>query len=223
MATGPKRILIAVAVALVTIAGGVIHGRLEHRWGSSEELAALGTRLEELPVEIGSWRLTQRSELTSDVQQMLRCAGYVNRTYVNSESGAIVRVAVLVGPTAPIAIHTPEICFTSRSVRIHEPRRRVKVPADPGESDEFWHSVFRSEDGLPDELHVFYGWSTGSKWSAPENQRTAFFGAPWLFKIQLASRSSDSTSLDAEAVGRAFLEQFLPALQRLTSVPKSPM
>lgn len=109
-----KRTVVVTTVVMVTIAAGAIHGHLEHRWGSPHDLEMLATQLEQLPANVGSWRLESSAEISPDVQEMLRCAGYVNRTYVHRLTGATARVAVLLGPTTPIAIHTPEICFSSR-------------------------------------------------------------------------------------------------------------
>ncbi len=209
-----KRLVVVTAVVMVTIAAGALHGHLEHRWGSPHDLEVLATQLEQLPTNVGSWRLENSAEISPDVQEMLRCAGYVNRTYVHHSTGATARVAVLLGPTTPIAIHTPEICFSSRASVIHKPRQRVTIEASDGQKNELWHLVFRPSSGVPDDMHVFYAWSRGEDWIAPESQRLEFVGAPWLYKIQLAIRTPEDAPTDGQAVGSDFLARFLPALHQ---------
>jgi uncharacterized membrane protein len=216
-----KGIFLAVTIALVTIAGGMIHGRLEHRWGTPEKLVALAAELERLPQNIGLWRLSKSTDIAPEVQEMLRTAGYINRTYIHAKTGAQVRVAILVGPTATIAMHTPEICYSSRAAVVHQSRQRVRIASAADRYDELWHLVFRPTSDIPDDIHVFYGWSTGDGWVAPDSQRLAFIGVPWLYKIQLAARASEQADSNGKAVGEDFLSQFIPALQRTMTLPAS--
>ncbi len=110
----PRWLALALALA-VTLIGGALYGSLSQRWGAPPDLAAAGAHVSEMPRQIGSWSLVEDLPMEQSALDMLECAGYVNRRYVDQESGRAILVALLVGPPGPIAVHTPEVCFSSRN------------------------------------------------------------------------------------------------------------
>jgi hypothetical protein len=112
----------------------------------------------------------------------------VVRTYQHDKTGQVVNLALLAGPPGPISVHRPEICYSARNyVQDAEPTVVRPRSRPEGDSDSFWKIVFRPQELTPTKLHVYYGWSDGTQWSADENPRVRYGGRPFLYKIQLAS------------------------------------
>jgi len=102
-------------VAGLTLASGMIHGRLTNRWGPPTAMLAAAERLKGVPTECGDWRRMEKDlEMDETTINMLELEGWINRTYLHQPTGQTVHVAVLLGPPGRISVHTPEICFSSR-------------------------------------------------------------------------------------------------------------
>jgi hypothetical protein len=194
----------------MTIATGLVHGRLTQRWGPVPDLQAAGRELANFPKTIGDWQLVDEKPLPPMVQETLSCAGYINRKYVNRESGETVDIAITVGPSGPISVHTPEICYSSRAYSIQDPRQRVTVSDRIGRIHSFWSLSFRSADSSADALRVYYAWCPEENgiWAASESPRFEFAGRRKLFKLQMSSVVSSM----AEDQTKDPCQEFLTAL-----------
>lgn len=205
-----KSSLVLIGTALVaglTLTAGVIHGRITNRWGPSPDALAAAERLQGVPVQIGAWKAVRSAPLSENTTEMLRCAGYLNRVYLNEVTGETINVTVLIGPPGEIWAHTPEGCRGRGS--LVQPRKLVPV-----DDHEFWAPTFREKNLEAAFLRDYYAWSAGGCWSAPENPRFKFAGKPYLYKIQVTGRvlrgSSDEEMNDS---CRSFLGDFLPVVQ----------
>jgi EpsI family protein len=171
----------------ITLATGLVHGRLTQRWGPPPDLQAAARALAALPKEIGDWQLASEEPLAASVVETLSCAGYVNRRYVNRQSGQTVSIAIIVGPPGPTAVHTPEICYSSRAYSTEDPRKVVRLSDKDGKSHSFWSLVFRSNNPSLDRLQVYYAWRGGGTWTAAKSPRFEFVGQRLLYKLQMAA------------------------------------
>jgi hypothetical protein len=194
----------------ITVATGLVHGRLTQRWGPTADLQAAAKRLMDLPAEMGQWQLTREVPIDERVTEILSCAGYINREYVNRQSGETVSIAITVGPSGPTAVHTPEICYSSRAYTIEDPAARVTLSDDEGRSHSFWSLTFRSNKPSTDRLRVWYAWQGGGVWTASGSPRFEFAGRPLLYKLQLASLISSAVTKH----GKDPCGDFLSALLR---------
>jgi hypothetical protein len=120
----------------------------------------------------------------------------------------MVDLSLLIGPAGTVSVHSPEICFPSKNFELLGKRVRITIRDDAGIDHQFWRVEFRSQD-LEERLsRVYYGWSIGGTWSAPDDPRFEFAGQPYLYKLQLHVKiSPDSEKADA---GLSFLSNFLP-------------
>jgi hypothetical protein len=207
-----------VLVVALTVASGVIQGRIRNRWGPSETMQAAAQELGNVPEKFGGshddrWQLKRTDTLPSDVVEMLECTGYINRCYENRRTGEEVNVFVVIGPTGPIASHTPEICFSSQNYKSRDEHQRVVIPTAE-EDDELWALSFKTKNIREDLLRVYYGWTTSGRWTATSDPRFAFVGSPYLYKIQLASEMPAGTNLKTTDTCREFLKDFLPVLRK---------
>ena len=197
------------AAALIAVASGIAHGWLDGRWVSKPNVDAIAAKLQELPTELGEWTLVENQKLPDAAQSQLHCYGYALQVYQNSKTGRQVNVAVLFGPRGPIAVHTPEICYSGQGVTPAETRSREVIEVG-GEQHSLWHVTLNSRRDAKPELEAHYAWSDGTNWQAAEYPRVWLTGK--LYKIQLACQPTEKGGV-SDAV--LFLQQFLPKLQPL--------
>jgi hypothetical protein len=202
-----------IVLAGVTLLGGAIHGHMSRRWGRGQESQALAKRLQELPTEIGPWRMRSSQPLSPAAEAVLECAGYVSRQYENRNTREIVTLAVLLGPAGPISVHTPDVCYSSQEYTVIESPKRTRFGGGRGTQNELWSTSLQSTNLTSGNLRVYYGWSTGGPWSAPNDARFAFAGQPHLYKIQVVGRLLPAVDDNESDQCRDFLEEFLPAIR----------
>lgn len=206
-------LLIVSAIGL-TLAGGILHGRLSHRWGPSDQAEAAGRRLAEFPDQVGDWTTRDRSELSTRTVDMLQCTGYVNRTYINHATGEIVNLAVVVGPPGSISVHVPELCYNSTYYKTVQKRRAVKARDAAGENVESWAMTFESTRVDKTTLRVHFAWSYDGRWEAMANPRFTTAGKPYLYKLQVAGMLPRGADPDENDPCSNFLADFAPAFKR---------
>lgn len=206
-------ILAAILVICVGVGSGLAHGLLDGRWVAQPDLQAIGGRLHELPSQLGDWVVLEENELPASALQMLHCYGYVYRTYQNTDTGSRITMAVLFGPRGPIAVHTPEICYSSQGVSPQQARQEVAIEAN-GRAHKLWKVDFLSAASTEPEFQVYYAWTEGGPWQASEHPR--FWLTDRLYKIQM-SGPPDRAGMPSES--KAFLELLLPELDRLIEKP----
>ncbi|MDA0658930.1 MAG: exosortase-associated EpsI family protein [Planctomycetota bacterium] len=223
-------ILLAV---IVTITSATLHGRLVGRWTSQSALATLGQELAGLPTTLGSWYQVATNELPKESVKMLQCSAHQHRTYRDSVTGATMDLIIVLGPPGPTSVHIPEICYPSQNYKIVSQRSRKNFSDKRSEQlqdsekktsvDEFWKVTFKTNDVAAKNVQVYYGWSQGERWEAPEQPRFHYSGSPWLYKLQLATSSLDDASQrDTERFFQELLPQLRDHMQtKLTSAKKS--
>lgn len=216
------------ATVALTIASGVMAGKLTHRWGSPGHLEAAAEKLDAFPDRIGDWRLNTSEELNDYVIGQLQCTGYVNRWYVNEKTGAQLSVALIVGPYGPNSVHKPDVCYPNLGyASVRRPRkwqpdsgRAAGNPSAGQTKDEFWVASFKAKEPGMDPLHVYYGWSSGDGWRAPKYPRFALGGSPVLYRLQISSRFEWAPETEKKNACTDFLTALLPVWY--TSVAYNP-
>ena len=215
-----KTLFAVVLILGLTIGGGLLHGRLTDRWGPPPQMIAAAEMLPRIPDHFGNWRQVATRELDSLSIEMLQCAGYIDRSYQNRVTGAQVDVLVLLGPTGPIAMHTPEVCVSTKAYKTRDDRHRVEIPGDAGSSPSFWSLDFVSSGVSDNVMRCYYAWNDGGIWESPANARFHYVGKPYLYKIQLFSEVGTSGRSSAKDPARQFLEDFLPVAAPLLKRPQ---
>ena len=136
----------------LTLSAGVLYGQYSQRWGPPADLTAAAAHLASLPHQIGNWKLAEESPMENSAVEMLQCAGYVNRRYVNQQTGQTINLAIIVGPPGPTAVHTPEICFSSRAYDVQGDRQKIVLESSPTLRHSFWSVDFSTKNPLADGL-----------------------------------------------------------------------
>ncbi|TWU55693.1 exosortase-associated EpsI family protein [Rubripirellula reticaptiva] len=189
-------------IALVALSC-VVHGYLDGRWTVNANLNDQGKLLSEIPEQIGDWKLTGTKQLDPKAEQLLRCFGSVVREYTKEGTSEVVNVAIMFGPRGPIAVHTPEVCYSSVGTEIARDRKVESLDVE-GQDNSLWSVQFADAvDALP-SLDVWYAWSDGGPWEAREQPR--FWLTETLYKIQVAGPVGEIGQRPVED----FLTAFLP-------------
>lgn len=201
--------LLLAAGLVITIVTGVVCGRVSQRWGPVPDMLLAAKNLETVPTNIGTWQMVDEVKLPALIVETLQCAGYVNRKYLDRHTGNTVHLAIIVGPSGPVSVHTPEICFPSQAYSMDQPRE-VKQFADlSGDQHSFWTTSFNSTNAIGEQLRVYYGWCADKNWQAAEAPRFKYAGRPLLFKLQISSPVSPGKQDAASDPCQAFLERLL--------------
>ncbi len=200
------RVPLAIILGL-TLFSGIVHGVLDGRWSRQSNLVEVGSLLENVPEQVGEWKLVEKQELDDGAAQLLRCYGSVVRVYENEKTGAKVNVAVMFGPRGPIAVHTPEVCYDSVGTKQAGPTRRENIVVG-AERHGLWSVQFIREPETDPSIDVWYAWSDGGNWKDGDYPR--FWLTENLYKIQVAGPAGE----EPERPVADFLMAFLPQLQK---------
>ncbi len=196
--------LLAVVFGIIaTLIPAWYHGTRTFRWGEDETASILAGRLKGLPGNIGSWQMVDEGELRLEEIRQLQPVGYLVRRYSFGEMNA--NVFVIVGPTGPIAAHTPDICFDSRNYEMLDDRSKFKIGTSALDESECWVRRFESRAVQKQAIKTWYTWMVDKSWQASTNPRVSFSDSPYLIKVQVAVLYPDVESMDRDKVGEEFM------------------
>lgn len=205
--------LLSLALAIAVVAGGgVLYGNYSHRWEQKNKQVAVDC-VAAFPKDVGNWTFTELEKLSPGELEQLEPFNYVRGKYVNRQTGSMTSMALLVGTPGPIAVHIPEICFSSVAYKQRSERTAVKLSGDAAQQTSgphsFWKVGFDNKNSLAGGLHVYYAWSNGEEWIASPRPRFDFAASPWLYKIQVAVPIDWRKDSAARDDGQDFLEALL--------------
>jgi hypothetical protein len=209
-------------LVVITCATGLLQGKMTNRFGMPEDMKVSAKKLENLNKlleakkpfgERNQWKWVSTTKMTPTVIETLECQGYINASFTNSEiPGLQINGFIILGPPGPVAVHTPEICYSSKDYAINDERERIRIfPKGPRE-DEFWGLTLRSKDVNEDMLRVYYAWANYGPWTAPDIPRITYGGGSKLYKMQLAVKLPADAKLEQGDACQDFLRAFLPVV-----------
>ena len=202
--------LFVVLGIVITLSSGIVYGRLSQRWGAAPDLVAAAQHLQTFPTRLGTWELLEEKPMSENATRMLECAGHIHRDYIDRKTGQTISMFVIVGPPGPTAVHTPEICYSSRAYTRQGERRTTKLTDVNQNPSTFWSVRMRSRSVIGgDTLSVYYAWNDGTGWQASESPRFEYGGRPMLYKIQLAGRVADKSENETTSPCHQFLTELL--------------
>lgn len=212
--TGMKKPLLNVLLAVGIVAtAAVIQGRLTNRWGMSQALTSSGTDLQkQMPNTIGDWDYQEDLPLSQAVQDVLQCVSHLNHVFVNRNSGENIGATLIIGPSGPLTVHTPEICLSTGGYVQVGRSQQVEIKHEERVLGTFYRANFRSQTPNLPSLEIFWGWHDGKGWSAPDNPRLTFGGAPALYKLQVTAQLWPNVAEGDEGSVAQFLRTYLLAV-----------
>jgi hypothetical protein len=199
-------ILALAAVAALTIVPALIEGHYVNRWGTPPDLEGASQRVEKFPREFGSWTFAEEGDpLHPEVCRELGIEGYMTRAYKNRNSGAVVRVLLMVGQSGPLLRHPPYICYANMANEQIGEMTKIEATTTTPAGEFNLLEYKRARTVTNDRFLVAYGLATDAIWKVPAMPRIEFGAAPLLYKVQLL------TALDpyqSREVGAALIKQF---------------
>ncbi len=196
--------IVGFLVALtLTIYPGYFHGLKYFRWGKNERVEEIAARLKSFPEEFHGWEKVGDQKMTIAEFEMLRPIEYLSRRFKRGES--MVQLFVMLGPTGPTAVHTPDICFSSRDYSTIGSRQRLRIDSNGNSTSDCWECAFQSRNFNDVYLKSWYAWTTDGNWQAAENPRYSFAQSSYLLKIQVEAIYPDQQSLEQSQDAENFL------------------
>ena len=204
-------------LAILIMAGsGVIHGIIVDRWAPATNLSELVTRIENIPMEIGSWQGVPQT-IPDTHLEIGQIDGYLSRTYTNQGTGAAVSLLIVGGKPGPISVHTPDICFLGAGYELKNTPMQTSITPedDPSLAVEAFSADFKkSTDAQPHDLRVLWTWCDGQAFHAPTNPRFTFADRLFLYKVYITQVTGRGDHVTERDDSDSFLKTIIPILQR---------
>jgi hypothetical protein len=210
-----RAVMGVVVLAALTLLSGGIQGKIRHRWGPPASVLEAAEKLNQVPSQFGAWKLA-KMKTTNEIDRaevdMLEAASYTVRNYRVDGLHNDVVVTLLLGATGPIAAHTPDVCLPSYAHKTRGERKRVSITGADATSDSFWALTYQENTAEGKWRRIYYAWSDGGPWSAPDSARYQFAGSPYLYKIQVSANFPGGTDPENDDC-RKFLRDSVPKLK----------
>jgi hypothetical protein len=198
-------------LAVLAIGLGLVYGVETDRWRASQDLEAAVRRLQAVPAQVGDWKAI---DLPFEAEELARSGikGGLFRRYENARTGSAVSVLIVCGRGGPISVHTPDVCYTGAGYRAAGAQERKTVPVGPtGDRVEFWALQFAKPDAVvPTRLEIYWAWSAGGPFEAPDNPRFAYARTPALYKLYVVREFAPTSRTTKDNACEQFLAQAVP-------------
>jgi hypothetical protein len=204
------RILPIAAAVVALVVCGVVHGLWTDRWAARTDPAAAAARFDDFPLTVGDW---QGEALPVSPRELQGLSGFLERRYVNRETGAAVTMALMCGRPRVVSIHSPDVCYAASGYEVTTPAK--VVPPGSAEPAEFWMTeMVRTRAAERTRLRVFYAWSAAGGWEAADTPRVSYASAPVLYKLYLLRDLPDGSPPVADDPCLELFRQLQPQLQK---------
>lgn len=205
------RFLGLVLAAGIIIGAGLVHGAWTNRWRPNPALQQIIRQFPEVPTTIGTWT-SEEVELDPREMKAAGAVGAFSRRYVDSVTGDVVSIFVILGAPGDIASHTPDICYPGAGFVLGPiEKTKVEIEGASRQADFFTSTATQNRPDSLQRLRLLWGWTTDGSWKAPDDARRAFVSAPALCKIYVVS-PDEGEETDPASPRAEFLSQFLNKL-----------
>lgn len=204
----------------VLLGAGFVQGRLSDRWSTSPELEAALTRVPTVPTDFGPWKSRAVEGEAADFE-LAGAQAWWMRLYTDDRSGRSFLVILMCGRAGRMAVHTPEVCYRGAGFDMVGTPRPFSVRSELGDDlGTMWTARFLKNGEHGTGTRLYWGWSQGGPWQAPDNPRWRFRGEPYLYKLYVSHDVAGSD--DGEDAARSFLRRLLPELPPASQAPTPP-
>ncbi len=206
--------VIAVLAAALIVATGFATGQWTGRWHTPEQLAQSASRIASLPANMGDWH---GEDVPLDERQvkMAHLAGYIQRRYRNKATNGEVTVLLMCGRPGPIAVHTPDVCFTGNGFELSDTPGRYTPEGFSADKATFALGDFRNDGSAAlSRLNVLWAWTADGRWDAPARPRFTYARAPVLYKLYFVFDMQPTGRLEDDPRNK-FIPLFLTEIDRV--------
>ena len=194
-----------IAVLALTLFAAVAHGVATNRWNGGDAAPMIPA----VPKQFGNW-------IGEDIESNIDdpALSNITRTYTHKSSGRTIVISLTVGHPGLTAVHTPDYCYRGGGYDMTE--AIVRRGADgPTGACAFWTTSFRKSTAAgTEQLRIFWAWSAGDAWAAPDFPRLHFMGKPSLYKLYVVAPGGAEAVPGKDPVLDEFLTSFLAVLDR---------
>jgi hypothetical protein len=215
---GNRTTVFAVLALLVSTA--VAHGVVTARWKGGSNSAAVDPEIlaKMVPAKMGAW---VGSEDNTDIDD----PGLKNltRRYTHVRIGRSFLVSLTKGHPGLTAVHTPEYCYRGSGYdQIGPVEKRTAVVKDGAPATFFTTQFGKKTAAGPEQLRIFWAWSAGQGWAAPDWPRVHYLGQRSLFKLYVVGPGQPDCSPGKDPALDDFLSTLLGTLDRSLFSPPAP-
>jgi hypothetical protein len=190
-----------IAVLALTLFAAVAHGVATNRWNGGDPAPTIP----DVPKQFGNW-VGEDEESNIDDPALAN----ITRTYTHKSSGRVFVISLTVGHPGLTAVHTPDYCYRGGGYEMTE--AIVRRAAD---ANAFWTTTFRKSTASgTEQLRIFWAWSAGGAWAAPDYPRLHFMGKPSLYKLYVVAPSGAEALAGKDAALDEFMTAFLAVLDK---------
>jgi hypothetical protein len=201
-----------IAVLALTVTAAAAHGVVTSRWTGGRQ--AVGA-IPQIPNSLGSW--VGSDDETDDTDPGLI---HFTRRYTHARTGRSLLMSLTVGHPGLTAVHTPEYCYRGSGYDVAGPIERRVAEVTGGPPATFWTTQFEKKSAAgPEQLRVFWAWSAGKSWEAPDRPRLHYLGKPSLYKLYVVGAGQADVSPGKDAVLDEFLATLLGTLNQTLFAP----
>lgn len=207
---------IVIAVLAMTVCTAIAHGVVSSRWtGGGRDNAPV---MPEVPVTMGDW---VGSDDNTDIDdQNLK---NLTRRYTHVRSGRAFMMSLTVGHPGLTAVHTPEYCYRGSGYDQIGPVDRRTAEVKGGPPAAFWTTQFGKKTAAgPEQIRVYWAWSAGQGWAAPDSPRLHYLGKPLLFKLYVVGPAIADPAPGKDPALEDFLATLLGSLNQSLFAPPVP-
>jgi hypothetical protein len=201
------RMIVPAIASSFLVVSGVVHGLITDRWIPAVDLQQAAARMDNVPMKFGDWDGHEITVSAGSVDPML--TRHMDRRYVNRLTGESVTIALVVGRSGPVSIHTPEVCYSASGY--------VITPLDdtpiPGRNEAFYTmDALRTRVGDETRIRLFWAWNAGTGWMTSASPRVDFANHRVLFKLYVTRDLLTPGGKTEEDLCVKFMHSFLPIL-----------
>jgi hypothetical protein len=187
----------------MTLFAAVAHGVATNRWSGVGDAAPT---IPEVPKQFGGW-VGEDQESNIDDPALAN----VTRIYTHKASGRTLVISLTVGHPGITAVHTPDYCYRGGGYEMTEAITRRGAAG----ANAFWTTTFRKSTAAgTDQLRIFWAWSAGEAWTAPDYPRLYFMGKPSLYKLYVVAPGGAEAAAGKDAVLDDFMTSFQAVLDK---------
>jgi hypothetical protein len=168
---------LSAGLVLVTtlITSGLVHGHYAGRFAAQAGTSPGPGPLHQIS-DVAGW---SADEFLPVATRELAFQTTAEHRVFRHESGRGVVLSLTLGRPAVVAVHTPDVCYVAGGYQAMTKTQRVEVPTAQGPAT-LWVADYQKGS---ERLRIYWGWSAGNIWEAPDTPRWKFARAPQLAKL----------------------------------------
>jgi hypothetical protein len=201
-----------IAVLALTLTAAAAHGVVTSRWtGGRDPIVDVPA----IPEKVGDWAGSDDTTDRDDPGLI-----HFTRRYTHARTGRSILMSLTVGHPGLTAVHTPEYCYRGSGYDVAGPIERRPAEVKHGPPAVFWTTQFQKKTAAgTEQLRVFWAWSAGQGWAAPDYPRLHYLGKPSLYKLYVVAGGQADVTPGKDAVLDDFLATLLGALNQSLFAP----